>query len=140
MPCLDHLAQVREVYPQITDMGARAIAVATGAVFQARRLMDEGMPFACLVDPEARLYEALGIGRLGWRHLLDPKTYSAYLGPIRHARRQGRITGDPRRLSGVALFDSGGALRWRHISSTIGDYPPVTEVLTRVRALADSPD
>ena len=112
------------------------IAVGTGAPYQARRLMDEGMPFPCLVDPAAELYRALGLGRLDWRALFDPRTYRAYWEAWRRGARRGRITGDWRRLSGVAILDAGGRLRWLHRSETVGDYPPIATVLAALRRLA----
>ena len=127
---------MREAHPAIEALGARAVAVGTGADFQARRLMEEGMPFPCLVDADAALYRVLGIGRVGLRALLDPATYRNYWRAWRRGSRQGRVTGDPRRLSGVAILDAGGRLRWRHVASTVGDYPPMATVLDQLRRLA----
>jgi hypothetical protein len=124
---------VREAYTAITALGAGVVAVGTGSVAQARQLMDAGMPFPCLVDAEARLYRALGFPRLGWRAALSPATYRNYWRAWRRGARQGTITGDPRRLSGVAIVDAEGRLRWRYASRTIGDYPPVDEVMGEVR-------
>jgi hypothetical protein len=97
--------------------------------------MEEGSPFPCLVDAEASLYRWLGFGRVGLRTLLDPHTYANYWRAWRRGARQGRITGDPRRLSGVAILDARGRLRWRHQATTIGDYPPIARVLDEVRRL-----
>jgi hypothetical protein len=36
----------------------------------------------------------------------------------------------------VAVVDARGRLRWRHVATTIGDYPPVATVLDQVRLLA----
>jgi hypothetical protein len=126
---------VREAYPAILKLGARAVAVGTGAEFQARRLMDGGVPFPCLVDPDAALYGALGIGRVGLRAILDPAMYRNYWRAWRRGSRQGGLTGDPRRLSGVAIVDADGRLRWRRVALTIGDYPPVSAVLDQLRRL-----
>src|SRR5262245_6990687 len=41
IPCLDYLAQVREAHPAFEKLGARVVAVGTGALFQARRLMED---------------------------------------------------------------------------------------------------
>jgi hypothetical protein len=129
---------VREAHREIAALGAGVVAVGTGADFQARRLMDEGMPFPCLVDPEARLHRALGIGRVSLRVFLDPRTYANYWRAWRRGARQGRITGDGRRLSGVAILDADGRLRWRHLASTIGDYPPLAQVVDELRRLPRS--
>ena len=123
---------MREANDQIVTLSARVITVGTGAEFQARRLMDDGMPFLCLVDPDARLHQALGIGRLGLGAVLNPRTYANYWRAWRRGARQGMITGDPRRLSGVAILDSDARLAWRHRSATIGDYPPIATVLAEL--------
>lgn len=133
---MDYLAQVRGAHPELVTLGARVIAVGTGADFQARRLMAEGMPFPCLVDPELRLYRALGLGRVGWRTLLRLDTYLNYVRAWLRGARQGAITGDTRQLSGVAILDAGGRLRWLHRSQTVGDYPPLATVLAEVRRIA----
>ena len=129
---------MREAHGAIDALGARIAAVGTGADFQARQLMDEGMPFPCLVDPEALLYRVLGLGQVGPRLLLDPSTYANYWRAWRRGARQGRVTGDPRRLSGVAILDAESRLRWRYRATTIGDYPPISRVLEELRRVAGS--
>lgn len=124
---------MRETHAAIEALGARVIAVGTGADFQARRLMDGGVPFPCLVDAEAQLYRVLGIGRVGWRAVLNPRLYVNYVRAWWRGSRQGQVTGDPRRLSGVAIVDADGRLRWLHRASTIGDYPPLSTVMAELR-------
>jgi hypothetical protein len=126
---------VRESHQAIEAAGAGVIAVGTGSVAQARRLTETGTPFPCLVDSQQRLYRLLDLRRVGLSTLLDPATYLNYWRAWRRGSRQGKVTGDPRQLSGVAILDAGGSLRWRHISRTIGDYPPLTTVLGQVRRL-----
>jgi hypothetical protein len=70
---------------------------------------------------------------VGWRNALDPATYANYWRAWRRGSRQGRITGDPRQLSGVAILHAEGQLRWRHASRTIGAYPPLSAVLAALR-------
>jgi hypothetical protein len=43
------------------------------------------------------------------------------------------VTGDPRRLSGVAIIDPERHVRWVYRSRVPGDYPPVDTVLDQVR-------
>ena len=117
------------MYATFEALGARVVAVGTGSAAQARHLMDTGMPFSCLVDADMRLYRALDLRRVGLSTVLDPTTYLNYWRAWRRGARQGDVTGDPRQLSGVALLDADGRLRWRHISRTIGDYPPLPDVL-----------
>src|SRR3989304_5334207 len=78
MPCLAYLARVREAYPAVTALGARLVAVGPGSEAQAGGLAARGLPFPCLVDATGALYEALGLGRVGWRTALDPATYASY--------------------------------------------------------------
>ena len=126
---------MREAHPAIEALGARVVAVGTGSAAQARHLMDTGTPFPCLVDAEQRLYRALGLRRVTLRTLVDPATYLNYWRAWRRGARQGSVTGDPRQLSGVALLDADGRLRWRHVSRTIGDYPPLPDVLAALRGI-----
>jgi alkyl-hydroperoxide reductase/thiol specific antioxidant family protein len=129
---------VREAHAAIEALGARVIAVGTGSAAQARHLMDTGTPFPCLVDADRRLYRALDLRRVGWSTVLDPATYLNYWRAWRRGARQGDVTGDPRQLSGVALLDADGRLRWRHVSRTIGDYPPLPDVLAALRRIVAS--
>lgn len=126
---------MRESHQAIEAAGAGVIAVGTGSVAQARRLMETGTPFPCLVDSQQRLYRLLGLRRIGVTTLLDPATYVNYWRAWRRGFRQGKITGDPRQLSGVAVIDADGRLRWRYASKTVGDYPPLMDVVAEVSRL-----
>jgi hypothetical protein len=127
---------VRETHAEIPAVGARVIAVGTGSAAQARRLMEAGTPFPCLVDAGRDLYRALGLRRVGLATFLDPATYLNYWRAWRRGARQGEVIGDPHQLSGVALLDAAGRLRWRHVSRTVGDYPPLRVVLDELRRVA----
>ena len=70
---------MREAHPAIDAAGADVIAPGTGAGWRAKHLMAEGMAFECLVDPEANLYRALGIGRVGLGEWLRPSTIRRYM-------------------------------------------------------------
>ena len=120
---------MREAHAAIAALGVRVIAVGTGSAAQAQRLMDGGSPFPCLVDPQRRVYQVLGLGRVGLGTLFAPSSYMNYWRAWRRGARQGRVTGDPGQLSGVAVVDADGRLRWRHLSRTIGDYPRVADLL-----------
>jgi hypothetical protein len=125
---------LREGRERIEGLGTRIVVVGTGADWQAERLMDEGMPFECLVDPEANLYRALDIGRVGIREWLRPSTVRRYLRAFRRGSRQGAVTGDWRRLSGVALVGPDRRLRWEHRAGGVGDYTTLDEIAEAARA------
>ncbi len=105
------------------------VVIGTGADWQAARLMHDGLPFECLVDPDANFYRALGIGRVGIGEWLRPSTLRRYLGAYARGARQGRVTGDWRRLSGVALIATDRTVMWSYIADGVGDYPTVGEVM-----------
>jgi hypothetical protein len=126
---------VREAYPRIREANADAIAVGVAAAWQARALMDgahgrEPVPFPCLVDPRRNLYRALGIGRVPWWHWLTPSLWRNYWHSHRAGARQGAVTGGIDQLSGVAIVDPDRTLRYLHRSRTVGEYPPVDEVVS----------
>ncbi len=120
---------MREIDAELEALDTGVIVVATGAAWQAERLMADGYPYVCLVDPDARLYRALGIGRVGFGEWFRPSSVRRYLRAFRRGSRQGRITGDWRRLSGVALIAPDRTVRWAHIADGVGDYPAIPEVL-----------
>jgi AhpC/TSA antioxidant enzyme len=103
--------------------------IGTGAGYQAEHLMAEGFPFECLVDPEARFYEAVGIGRIGVAHWFRPSVIRRYVTAFGRGGRQGKITGDWRRLSGVAVIEPDRTVRYLFRASGVGDYPPVADLL-----------
>ena len=120
---------MREAYPDIAAAGADVLAIGTGASYQADHLMRNGMPFDCVVDPDANFYRAVGIGRVGPAEWLRPSVISRYVAAWKRGGRQGRVTGDWRRLSGVAIVDRDRTLRYLHRATGVGDYPTVAEVL-----------
>jgi len=132
MPCRDFLSQLRAAHDEITSLGAGVIAAATGAHFQAERLMAEGVPFPCLVDPAKALYSALDIRRIQWFRWFLPSTWWKYFRPVLRAR-QGRITGDVQQAPGVAIINTDGTILYLHRGRTLGDYPPLSQVLDRLR-------
>ena len=137
MPCLSFLSQLREAYPEIEALGARALAVATGADFQARQLMRDGLPFPALCDPDKNLYRALGIERIRWHRWVRPATWWRWAVASKGVR-QGRLTGDVLQASGVAILDAAGTLRYLHRGRTLADYPPLGDILDALRAVTAS--
>lgn len=129
------LSQLREAHPDIVALGAGAVAVATGADYQARALMSEGLPFPALLDPDKNLYRALGIERIPWDQWLRLSTWTRYLGSLRRAR-QGRLTGDIFQAPGVVVLDAERTIRYLHRGTTLGDYPSLPEILDALRAVA----
>ena len=126
---------MREAHGEIASLGAGVLAVATGAGYQARRLMADGLPFPALVDPDKNLYRALGIERIRFDQWFRPATWRRYLRSVGRAR-QGRLTGDILQAPGVAIIEPPGTLRYLHRGQTLGDYPSLPEILDAVRRVA----
>ena len=136
MPCRAFLAQLRETYDTLDDLGADVVAIGPTADWQARRLADDGVPFPLLLDPERRFVHAVGLGRMRWRQWLSPAWAGNYFGAARRAG-QGMVSiRDVTRLPGVVIVDPEGTIRWLHRGTTLGDYPTVEEVIAAVRQLA----
>lgn len=68
--------------------------------------------------------------------MLDPRTWRNYLRALRRAR-QGRITNHPLQSPGVVVLDGDLRILYLHRGTTIGDYPPATDVLAETIAALD---
>jgi len=139
LPCLDFLGSVRDVYDEILRAGADVVAIGTGAHYQARHLMETGTPFPCLIDPDTRVYGALGARRLRPRSILDGRNYRNYWRAlVRRRAHQGRMTGDSWQLPFVAVLNADGRLIHVYLGEAIGDYPPLGVVLGWLGLAEDS--
>jgi hypothetical protein len=58
----------------------------------------------------------------------------AYTRSLANGFRPQHITRDTVRSPGVVVLDRSGTVRWRHIGTRIGHYPPLDEVLAFVAA------
>jgi peroxiredoxin len=144
LPCQHYLVGLHRQRDELDRRNVEVVVVGVAADFQAQHLRDTyDITFPLLLDPDQNLYGALELPRMRPIDLLRPSTWRHYL-PLfwkryvtRTARgpRQGRIVGDPMQLPGIALVDGDGVVRWLHRGASLGDYPPIGEVLTRVDEL-----
>ncbi len=123
---------MREARAELAALDVDVLVVGTAAAWQAKALMDAGMPFPCVVDPDHNLYRALGLRRLRPHEWFRPELWRNYALAWRRGARQGKVTGDVRQLPGVVIVTPDRRVRWLHRARTIGDYPPVATVLTRL--------
>ena len=126
---------MRERKTLVDEIGARVVGVAAREDFQARKLMDSGMPFDLLLDPEDHVRRALGSAeRFGLMTLLHPKGAWAYMKAVRSSARFFDITlNQATQHPGVVVLDAQLNVTWRYIGRRLGDYPDVDEVLTEAR-------
>ncbi len=56
-------------------------------------------------------------------------TWKSGLGALRAGLRQGSVQGDAWQIGGVKVVRPGGGIAYRYLSDSVGDHPPVAEVL-----------
>jgi peroxiredoxin len=134
MPCRDFLLRLEDARPGIETAGVRVIGVGGAADYQARRLMEQRIGYPLLLDPGHSVYAALDIHRIPWHALVRPGTWWRYLRAIRRAR-QGRITDHPLQAPGFAIVDSDRTVAFLHRGRSLGDYPPIDEIVAAARTL-----
>lgn len=134
MPCRDFLVQLDAVRPTLEAAGIGVVGVGGAADYQARHLMDHGIGFPLLLDPDHSLYAALDVHRIHWTVMLSARTWWKYGRAARRAR-QGRITGHPLQAPGFVILDTDRTVRFLHRGQTLGDYPSIAEVVTAAEAL-----
>jgi hypothetical protein len=126
---------LREREKLINEIGAHVVGVGERDEYQAKKLMDGGMPFDLLLDPEGVVREVLGSSnRLAPWKLLHPKGAVAYAKSLRPVGKFFDITmSQATQHPGVAVLDAQLNVTWSHIGDRLGDYPPVDVVLTELR-------
>ncbi len=135
MPCQAYLRELEANRELLEDLGFTLFGVGGAADYQARHLMNSGVGFPLLLDPEHRLYEALNIHRIRWWKLLSPATWWKYVRSARRAR-QGRITDHPLQAPGLVILATDGIIRYLHRGETLGDYPPMPELIETAQRIA----
>lgn len=135
MPCRAFLTELNEIRGELEEAGVRLVGVGGAADYQARHLMEHGIEFPLLLDPEHALYQALDVRRIRWWIMLHPVTWRNYLLAARRAR-QGRITGHPLQAPGLTIVDKDGVIRFLHRGRTLGDYPSIEAVRLAIGQLA----
>lgn len=134
LPCLEFVRRLSSEYERVQGLGGTALAVGTAAGYQAQHLMDDGLGFPAVVDPDSHLYRAVNLARMRWWEVLRPRGARNYWKSFRRGNRQGRITGDAFQLPGVLVVDSSGVLRWLYRGEAIGDYPTMDDTISAVAA------
>ena len=134
MPCRDFLIQLEAARPTLEAAGVSVVGVGGAADYQARHLMNHGVGFPLLLAPDHALYEALDVRRIHWWRLLWPRTWWNYLRAARRAR-QGRITAHPLQAPGFVILDSDRTVRFLYRGRTLGDYPPIADIVAAATGL-----
>ncbi len=135
LPCRDFLFGLESARSGLDADSLRIVGVGKAADYQATYLMQNGIGYELLLDPEEHLYHALQLRRFGWWMMLDPRMWWRYLRSLRSSR-QGKITNHPLQSPGVVILDEALTVIYLHRGESIGDYPPVDEVIRAARKLS----
>mgnify|MGYP001812487238 CR=1 FL=1 len=115
-------------------MGARVVGVSARDARQAQRLVDAGMPYKLLLDPDQQIRGAIGSAdRFSMARRLHPKSLAAHLGSLRQAKYFGLSRSEARRRPGIVILDAQLNPTWTYIGNGVGDYPDLEVVLTELR-------
>ncbi len=85
-----------------------------------------------LVDPERKLYAALGLGRTSLLALLRPGVIAHYLRLFKRWGRPRKPQQDPWQLGGDFLVDPSGRVLWAYRSKNPADRPSITTLLQAI--------
>lgn len=127
---MELLTQLREAQDQLAEHDAQVIGVGPTADYQAQSLLDEGMPFPLLLDPDNALRHAVGAAdRFTWRQLMNPGAVRAYWQAKRQAKNSDPIWSQTTERPVVLVLDQHLNITWTHIGEKLGDYPSIDQVL-----------
>ena len=136
LPCQEWLIDLDRIAGELAKENVGAIAIGGSADYQAVWLREaKGVRIPLLLDPAQTFRDCVGASKpLGWR-MADPRGAAAYTRSLAKGFRPQSITKDTIRSPGVVVLDQTGAVRWRHIGTRIGHYPPLDEVLAKIAGL-----
>lgn len=118
-------------------MGAEPLGISVAADFQAKELMEKSVDYDLLLDPDRNFKTAaLAIPKVKLSTYLTPVAAKRYLAGRGHKTRQGAPTATPSEPPGVAIIDPDRTIRYLYQGETVGDYPPVAEVLAALESSA----
>jgi hypothetical protein len=134
-PCRERLLELAAAHDRIEAGGGAVIGVGPRAAYQARLLAERGgIPFPLVLDPDHGVARAAGLERQPlWRFLFDLRAWWRWLRSFLRVG-QGLITGGWWEVPAMIVVDSTCRPVWAHRGRSIGDYPPLDEVLTVLEA------
>lgn len=138
LPCQEYVADAEAALDRFPE-GTAVVAIAGSAAYQARWLRDtKGVGVPLLLDPDEHVRSLADLGNLSSTSWLGPKGWRNYLGSMQRGFRPQIPTGDALKAPGIIVFGKDHAILWVHRGKTLGDYPLVGDLVTKVQELADS--
>ena len=121
---------MREHYEEIRGRGGDVVAIGTGDVAHAARVVEEELvPFPVLVDDEAAAARAAAVKKATPWGLFNPRSFAG----ARRARRAGhRVRKSGKRvtqLGATFVVGPGEQVRYAHVDRHTADHAPLDDVL-----------
>jgi peroxiredoxin len=131
------VAQLRQNYDRIQDMGADIVVVSFGAGLLARRWLEETKaPFTLLLDPRREAYKAYHLDRSLLRSW-NLNTFLRYVRLLLSGYRWRGIQGDSAQLGGDFIVDRDGIIRLAWPSRDPTDRPSIDDILNALKSMGD---
>ncbi len=129
LPCQQYLTEVTELRDQFPS-GSEVVAVGGSAAYQARWLQkSKGVAIPMLLDAEHRVRAIVDLGNLTALEFVRPGGLINYARAMRHGLPPQVPTPDIAKAPGIVMFDPSFEPIWVHRGRTLGDYPPVSDVI-----------
>jgi hypothetical protein len=131
---------LREFDQEIAELQGRVAVVSFAGPDHLKRFAERfGHPYLWLADPKRLSYKRLGLGRRGLFAIAPPRAIWGYVrfavrGKIWHPEQL-----DVAQMGGDFVFDRGGNLTLRHVSSRSDDRPSMNAVMSAFRRAAMKP-
>jgi peroxiredoxin len=128
---------VKGRYEEFRQAGAEVLAVSFAPpAIVAAYLEESPAPFPVVSDPTKAAYEAFGLGRTSWGHIIRAGVVLRFLKLLFRGwlPRRPRKNEDVLQLGGDFVLDAAHRLVYAHRSAEPTDRPPVDQLLNAVRA------
>lgn len=126
--CREHVADLRSLPPEKVVFVAMSTAKEAA---QFRQKMRSPHRFVC--DPEAKIYDHVGLGRGTVGQMFGLKVWVRGAQAVAKGHGVGPPVGDPWRLSGTFVVNSVGVVTWAHQSRDASDLASAGVILDQLR-------
>ena len=138
LPCQEYISDAERVLGEMPE-GTGVVGIAGSAAYQARWLREtKGVGLPLLLDPDEQVRAVADLGNLSTMSWVKPKGWKNYLGSMQRGFRPQIPTSDALKAPGIVVFDKELSILWVHRGKTLGDYPPIDELVDKVQELAAS--
>jgi peroxiredoxin len=131
------VAQLRREQERFSETGGQVVLVSMGDPDEAETFRRAfSIPFPIICDSEKALYAAFDLKGANLGHIFSPRMFFRGLKTV----SQGHLPGIPRhdlfQLSGAAVIDRSGLIRFFYASRDPSDHPSVSDILKALTSLS----